>query len=513
MRNVLYLSMKIKGGNYMYPKDFLWGSATAAYQVEGAWNQDGKGKSIWDDYVRIPGKTYKGTNGDVAADHYNRFKEDVKTMKDMGLQTYRFSISWPRIFPNGSGEVCEAGLKFYDELIDELITNDIVPMVTLYHWDLPLSLQEKYSGWTNKQVADDFAVYAKVCFERYANRVKHWITMNEPNIFVALAYINGIHPPEGHKNDYVSALRAQHYSTLASAKAAIEYKKLGFDGYIGASVAFGPSYAASNKVEDIEATNKINDVNVWGWYDPYYKGEYNPTHLKFLKEVAGVELDFITDEEMNILKEASKIYNFAGLNYYQTSQIKHCPEDFVFEEAKINTTGKKGTSKENGVPGWWMTKRNDKLEYTFWDWAIHPEGIAMCVEWLNERYDLPALISENGLGDFDQVIRGNDGNVVEINDDNRIKFLQDHIIALREAMARGARCLAYCTWSYIDLLSWLNGYQKQYGFVYVDQEKDLKRFYKKSFHWYKDVITSNGESALVNMIEEYTWRDKEGNIQ
>ena len=266
-----------------FPKNFLWGSATAAYQVEGAWNQDGKGPSIWDLYSKLPGTTFEGTNGDIAADHYNRYKEDVKTMAEMGLKTYRFSIAWTRIFPEGSGKINEKGIEFYSNLIDELLKYNIEPMITLYHWDLPQALQDKYAGWESREIIDDFVEYARVCFKNFGDRVKYWIVMNEPNVFIGLGYGIALHPP-GLK-DRKKELNAGHITALANAKAIKLFREIVPNGMIGSSIAYGPAYAASESEEDKLALEKYYNYNVWWWFDPYFKGEYPADMLKYKKNM------------------------------------------------------------------------------------------------------------------------------------------------------------------------------------------------------------------------------------
>ena len=215
-----------------FPKDFLWGSASAAYQIEGAWNEDGKGPSNWDQFVRIPGKTFKATTGDKAVDHYHRYKEDVALMAEMGLKTYRFSISWPRIIPDGNGEINEKGLQFYDDLINELVKYGIVPMVTVYHWDMPQALEEQYHGWESRRIVDDFVRYAKVLFERYSDRVKHWIIMNEQNVFTGLGWNAGMHPP-GKVDDQKMFYQVNHHAFMAHAKSVIALKEICPDAKVG----------------------------------------------------------------------------------------------------------------------------------------------------------------------------------------------------------------------------------------------------------------------------------------
>lgn len=468
-----------------FSKDFLWGSASAAYQVEGAWNEDNKGMSIWDEYVRIPGTTYKGTNGNVAVNHYHKYKEDVKLMKEMGLKAYRFSISWPRVFPEGRGKINEKGIQFYENLIDELISNGIEPIITIYHWDLPKALQDLYGGWESREIIEDFNDYCIELFKRFGDKVKHWVTLNEQNIFIKLGYLQGFHPPKvvEEKRMY----EANHIASLANAKAIISFKKLVKNGKIGPSFAYSPSYAYSCNPLDIVAAENAEEINSHWWMDVYAKGEYPKWAWEHLsnKGVAPT----IEEGDIELLKAGTP--DFMGVNYYQTATVgkNDSQEELTFE---MNTTGKKGTTKASGEPGVYITKTNSNLKTTDWDWAIDPDGLRIALRRITSRYNLPILITENGLGAFDKL---EDGDIV--NDDYRIDYLKQHIKACQEAITDGVDLIGYCTWSYTDLLSWLNGYQKRYGFVYVNREendeKDMRRIKKKSFYWYKKVIETNGE--------------------
>ncbi|GAB6109411.1 glycoside hydrolase family 1 protein [Fusibacter bizertensis] len=469
-----------------FKKDFLWGSASAAYQIEGAYNEAGKGPSIWDLWAHIPGKTFEGTNGDIACNHYYRFKEDVALMKEMGLKTYRFSISWPRIIPKGTGEINQEGIDFYSALIDELIANDIVPMVTLYHWDLPQTLQDDYRGWESRRVIKDFVSYSKVCFENFSDRVSHWIVMNEPNIFTSLAYMLKVHPP-GIQDEAVY-LKAFHHTVLAHAYTVLAFKEAGYKGMIGSSIAYTPSYAATNQTQDLRAKEMFDATGSLWFLDSYYKGEYPIDAVNYYKK-KGV-LPEISRADLEIMAKAASLCDFIGINYYQTATVASNPEDGVgFGE--MNTSGKKGTQSESGVPGLYKQVRNENLEYTDWDWAIDPNGLKYGLEILKDRYHLPIVISENGLGAYDLMTE--EGT---IEDDYRIDFLRKHILACESAIENGVELIAYCTWSFTDLLSWLNGFKKRYGFVYIDFESgSLERTKKKSYEWYKKVITSNGEEV------------------
>lgn len=467
--------------------DFLWGSASAAYQVEGAWNNDGKGPSIWDMYTKKPGTTYKDTNGDIAVDHYNRYKEDVALMAEMGLKAYRFSISWSRIYPNGRGEINEDGLKFYENLIDELIENNIKPIITIYHWDLPQHLQDLYGGWESREIIDDFNDYCVTLYKRFGHKVKHWVTLNEQNVFIGLGYMTALHPPGVKDNKRM--LQANHIANLANAKAIQSFRTYVPNGMVGPSFAYGPTYPYSCKPEDILASENAEDMNSNWWLDVYCKGTYPSFALKYYEKLGIAPI--IEDGDLELLEKGKP--DFIGVNYYRTSTVAVNELDGVGATDGMNTTGKKGTSKESGIPGVYKTVKNPNLEATNWDWEIDPMGLRTGLRRLTSRYGLPILITENGLGEFDTL----EENEV-VNDDYRIHYLKSHIKACREAVTDGVELLGYCTWSFTDLLSWLNGYQKRYGFVYVDREEDdlkeLKRIKKKSFYWYKDVIKSNGEN-------------------
>ena len=467
----------------MKNKDFLWGSASAAYQIEGAILEAGKGKSIWDEWTHLEGKTYMGTNGDVAADHYHRYDEDIEWMKRQGLKAYRFSIAWTRILPEGTGAVNQQGIDFYKKLISALKTAGIEPVVTLYHWDLPLALQRAYDGWEGRQIIEDFNAYAKVCFEHFGQDIRYWIIMNEPNIFTGQGYMLALHPPG--KIDEKAYLKTYHHTVLAHAKAVLTYKAMKLDGLVGSSIAFMPAYSASESPEDLAAYDNYYATNNWWFMDSYFKGAYPKRAVAYYTE-KGV-MPEVTAEDLALMKAGAAQTDFIGINYYQTAMIAHNPADGVGFQG-MNTTGEKGSQKESGVPGLYKMVKNPKVVYTDWDWAIDPDGLRYGMVELTERYKLPVFISENGLGAFDTIEA--DGT---INDQYRINYLEAHIRACEQAVEEGVDLLAYCTWSFTDLLSWLNGYQKRYGFIHIDFESpELTRRPKASFEWYKQVIANNG---------------------
>lgn len=464
-----------------FAKDFLFGAASASYQVEGAWNEDGKGLSNWDVFSKIPGKTFEGTNGDIAIDHYHRYKEDIKLMAEMGLESYRFSISWPRILPNGVGEINQKGIEFYNNIINECLKYGIVPFVTLYHWDLPQVLEEK-GGWTNKETIDAFLNYSEVCYKAFGDRVKHWITFNETVVFCGLGYLAGAHPPAivGDLNKY---FQATHNVFLAHAKSVELYKKLKQYGEIGITHVFSPAFSIDDKEENILAAKHANEIDMNWFYDPILKGEY-PKYVVDIITKHGVKIDW-TDEELEIIKNAADKNDFIGLNYYQPQRVMKNNIDEEVERNRENSTGAPGNPSFDGF--YRTVKMNDK-EYTKWGWEISPEAFLDGLRMLKERYgDVKIYITENGLGDEDPVI---DNEVVDI---PRIKFIETHLRAVKNAIKEGINLKGYYAWSVIDLLSWLNGYKKQYGFIYVDHKNNLNRKKKASFYWYKNIIETRGK--------------------
>lgn len=467
-----------------FPENFLWGSASAAYQVEGAMEEDGKGLSVWDEFVKIPGKTFKGTTGEVAVDHYHRYKEDVRLMAEQGLKAYRFSVAWSRVIPDGDGEVNEAGIQFYENLIDELLAHNIEPVVTLYHWDIPQALQDKYNGWESRQVIEDFTRYATILFKRFTGKVNYWVTLNEQNVFTSHGYMMGSHPPD--VKDPKRFYEANHIANLANASAIHAFRELGTSGKIGPSFAYGPTYALDSKPENQLAADNNETFNAHFWMDVYVFGKYPKLAMKWLDE--NNLAPTIEAGDYELLTKGKP--DFMGLNYYRSSTVEFNPLDGV-SEGKMNTTGEKGSTEASGVPGLYKGTDNPYVEKTNWDWDIDPTGLRIAMRRIDSRYDLPILITENGLGEYDTLEE--DGS---IHDTYRIDYLKAHVKAIQETISDGVDVLGYCTWSYTDLLSWLNGYQKRYGFVYVDREendeKELKRYKKDSYYWYKEVIETNG---------------------
>lgn len=465
----------------VFPKKFLWGAATAAYQVEGAWNIDGKGVSVWDNFVRIPGKTFEGTTGDVAADHYHRYKEDVAMMAEMGLKSYRFSIAWARVLPNGYGAVNEQGIEFYSNLIDELLKHDIVPFVTLYHWDLPQALQDEFGGWESRKTIDAFEEYARLCYARFGDRVNHWITFNEPIIFTTFGYITQAHPPA--KNDPHLMYQVSHYVNVAHARAVHAYRETGGKGEIGLSNVNQPAYPYTDSAADKEATWWAESLTFHWFYDPILKGEYPAEYLAAIEQQYG-KLD-ITAEDMAQLKTAKS--DFIGINFYQPQRVAANEGGSARSNDRNSNTGAAGQPSFDGR--FRTVLDTDQFEYTRWTWEVCPDALREGMQRIKDRYgDIAIYITENGLGDEDPIIDG------EILDTPRIDYIRRHLQACEQAIADGINLRGYYAWSWIDLLSWLNGYKKQYGFVYVDHKNNLARKKKQSYFWYQQVIASNGES-------------------
>ena len=482
-----------------FPNEFLWGAASAAYQVEGGYDADGKGPSIWDSFTKIPGKTYLGTNGDVAVDHYNRYKEDVSLMAEMGLKAYRFSVAWSRIIPDGEGEVNEKGLQFYDNLIDELIARNVEPVLTLYHWDLPQTLQDKYGGWESRETIPAFKKYCRALFERFGKKVKYWVTFNEQNVFTAMGYRWQSHPPN--VSDLKRMYQANHVINLANAEAINLFHELVPQGQIGPSFGYGPSYPLNARPENVLAAENNDAFNNQWWLDVYCKGEYPVFVMKQLEKL-GIAPE-VTEEDQKLLLSAKP--NFMGINYYhggtvRENRLENTVETDV-ETKEFSATDpylmqpKNEQAQSPEVP-MFESVSNPYLETTEWGWEIDPVGFRLALRRVYAQYGLPIFVTENGLGAID--VLEEDGT---IQDNVRIEYLEKHLLEMKKAISDGVEMIGYCAWSFTDLLSWLNGYKKRYGFVYVNRdehsEKDLKRLKKESFYWYQHVIQQNGENIQM----------------
>ncbi|EOH93761.1 glycoside hydrolase family 1 protein [Enterococcus pallens] len=474
-----------------FPKNFLWGGATAANQLEGAYDRDGKGLSVAD--VMPGGKirmqvlsseafdwsldlekyTYPNHRG---IDHYDRYKEDIALFAEMGFKCYRFSIAWTRIFPKGDEtKPNEAGLKFYDDLIDECLKYDIEPVVTISHYEMPLHLAKEYGGWKNRQLIDFYERFAKVVLERYQAKVKYWMTFNEINsAFHFPALSQGMVKSTG-GGEFKNIVQAWHNQFVASSKAVKIGHGLNPNLQIGCMIIYATTYSIdANPINQLATMVQNQEFNFF-CTDVQVRGEY-PAFTKRMLGERGItwnDLD-ITDEDLALLKEHT--VDYIGFSYYMSSAINETNPDS--EEVGGNLLG--------GV-------RNPFLEASEWGWQIDPEGLRIALNELYNRYQKPLFIVENGLGAIDQVPAE---GIIE--DDYRIDYLRCHIEAMGEAVADGVDLMGYTPWGCIDLVSASTGeMSKRYGFVYVDLDDEgngtLNRSKKKSFEWYKEVIATNGE--------------------
>ncbi|HEU5186323.1 MAG TPA: glycoside hydrolase family 1 protein, partial [Gemmatimonadaceae bacterium] len=385
----------------------------------------------------------------------------------------------------GRGEINTAGLRFYGALIDELLSHGIEPILTLYHWDVPQALMEEYGAWESRRIIEDFDNYCVTLYRHFGDRVRYWVSLNEQNYNFHHGFITGMHPPGA--KDRKRFYEANHIAFLANARAIESFRRHVPNGKIGPSFAYSPAYALTSDPRDVLAyENAEAFTNEW-WLDVYCWGRYPDVPMRYLGE-RGLE-PTIQPGDLELLERG--VPDFLGVNYYQTLTYEANPLDGV-SEGTMNTTGQKGSTQDTGIPGLFKTKRNPHLETTNWDWAIDPAGLRIGLRRVASRYRMPVLITENGLGEFD--VLGPDDTV---NDEYRIAYLRSHIEQCRHAIADGVDLLGYCVWSFTDVLSWLNGYQKRYGLVYVNRDeldqRDLRRVRKKSFHWYRDVIRTNGQ--------------------
>lgn len=468
-----------------FPENFLWGASTSAYQVEGAAITHGKGLSQQDFINNNRSEKFGFADTSIASDHYHRFKEDIRLFKEMGFTSYRFSIAWSRIFPKGDHQVNEEGLQFYRDLIAELKANDIEPIPTLYHYDLPWALVEKYEGWLSREVVEDFGYFAKFVVNEFKNDVKYWITINEQSIIVQY-WTQKCYVPEKYQNQNQLRYQINHHMNLAQALAVKYIHEVG--GLAGPALGYAPVYARTCKPEDQLAALNANDLRNFYYLDVYFKGYYTDAAFNYLKQHQLAPEIFDDDETLF----SQNISDFLAVNYYDSQCAHACPEGADHAWSGYNLTGKKGDmSGFETHPGFYQMCPNPELRTTDWDWAIDPIGLEIVYRDLYTRYRIPFMITENGLGARDELT--SDGKV---HDDYRIAYLREHIAATQRAMGLGVQVLGYMPWSALDLLSTSNGYNKRYGLIYVDRTDDdpktCQRIKKDSFNWYKKVIASNG---------------------
>lgn len=442
-------------------KDFLWGAASAAHQIEGAYLEDGKGMGIWDTFEQETGYIIRNENGNVACDHYHRYREDVAIMKELGLKSYRFSVSWPRVMPEGYGTVNEKGLQFYIDLVNELTEAGIAPMVTLFHWNLPTAIYE-LGGWENPQVVDWFEQYTDVVTTALGKKVKYWMTFNEPQLFIGAGLNAGVFAPF-EKKSTEALMRISKNVYLAHGKAVRIIRKNCQNSIVGMAPTGEIVIPRDMNAESIERARKLSfsmkkesfTSSITWWSDPVFFGKIPED----AQAIFGECLPVLTEEEWEIVTEPLDFY---GFNIYQGLE-------------DLDSTEEYGPYAYPGSPK------------TSMDWNVTPEVLYWSCRFLYERYGKPIMITENGMSSFDWVSL--DGKV---HDPNRIDFLHRYLRSIKDAVSEGIPVLGYQYWSIMDNFEWINGYDKRFGLVYVDY-RTQKRTIKDSACWYRDVIATNGE--------------------
>ncbi|MFG0243118.1 MAG: GH1 family beta-glucosidase [Phycisphaerales bacterium JB054] len=455
-----------------FPQDFVWGAGTSSYQIEGGVEKHGRGPSVWDKFCETPGKIKHGHTGRTACDHVTHYKEDVQLIKNMGLDAYRFSISWSRVMPEGAGAVSEAGLAFYDRLVDELLASGVTPWVTLFHWDYPITLYRR-GGWLNPSSASWFAEYTRAVVDRLSDRVSNWITINEPQVFVGHGHMTAEHAP-GLSLPFPEITRIVHNVLRAHGLAARCIRECAQTkpvvGWAPVGIVSSPTKGDPEEINAARAkTFEIERPDVWNnsWFnDPVVFGEY-PDDLLALTEP---HLPDGWERDLEIIKQP---LDFLGLNLYQGARV---------------TLGKGQTAQP--VP------QEIGRARTAFGWNITPEVLYWGPRFFHERYKLPIAITENGLANLDWV--GLDGRV---QDPQRIDYTARHLLELRRAIDDGVPVLGYFHWSLLDNFEWAEGYDQRFGLVYVDFETQ-ERIPKQSAEWYAEVVRSNGESLGTTLPQQ-----------
>jgi beta-glucosidase len=442
-----------------FPAGFVWGAATAAYQIEGAVAEDGRGESIWDRFSHTPGRTANGETGDVACDHYHRWPADVALLRALGLGAYRFSIAWPRVLPAGRGRVNEAGLAFYERLVDALLAAGIAPWVTLYHWDLPQALEDA-GGWPARATAEAFAAYVDVVSRRLGDRVQHWITLNEPWVSAFLGYRVGVHAPG--RTSLADALAATHTLLRAHGLAVDVLRANAPRAEVGVTLNLSPTYPASNAPADEAAAQRADGyLNRW-LLDPLYGRGYPADLLARY----GSDAPAVAAEDWALIARPT---DFLGVNYYLPTDARHDPGAPPLDYVDVD---------------------RPEAEHTAMDWIVDPRGLLDLLTRLDRDYAPAALyVTENGAAYADPPPR--DGRV---DDPRRLRYLARHLAAAHRAIGQGVPLRGYFAWSLLDNFEWAQGYAKRFGLVYVDYPTQ-ERTIKASGYWYRDVAARNGLTA------------------
>lgn len=448
-----------------FPPNFTWGVAAAAYQIEGAAATDGRGPSVWDTFSHTPGKVFEGHHGDVACDHYHRYAEDVALMRQLGAHAYRLSLSWPRILPEGTGRVNEAGLAFYDRLIDELLAAGITPWVTLFHWDLPQTLQDR-GAWLQRDSVEWFGDYAAVVADRLGDRVKHWMTLNEPPVVIGLGYHEGAFAP-GLKLPFRDCLLSSHHLLMAHGRAT-QALRARCRGPVKISLAHTSRerIPATGSAADIEAARRdyfaCTTPHMWNlswWADPVHLGHYPADAAAAF----GADMPHVTDADLKLIAQP---LDFTGYNCYSGWPVR----------ARADGSPEK-------VPGeWGIGNPRGTLSWL----NIAPDATYWSARFIHQRYGLPVVFTENGYCNTDFVHL--DG---QVHDPQRIDFLTRYLAAMKRAVAEGVPVAGYFYWSILDNFEWKEGYKDRFGLIHVDYQTQ-QRTPKDSFHWYRDLIRTNG---------------------
>jgi beta-glucosidase len=429
-----------------FPSDFVWGAATAAYQVEGAATEDGRGESIWDRFSATPGKVVNGDTGAVACDTYHRYAEDIGLMRSLGIGAFRLSVAWPRILPEGRGRVNQAGLDFYDRLVDDSLANGLDPYVTLYHWDLPQVLEDR-GGWPARETVEAFTEYTEVVVSRLGDRVRHWITQNEPWVASWLGYGLGLHAP-GRKSDS-DALAAGHHILVAHGRAAEVLRREAPASEVGIAIDLVPMYPFSDNEADVEAAHREDGFRNRWFLEPVLGRGYPEDMLERYDEI----LPTIEDGDMDTIAAP---LDFLGINYYTRSVVR----------ASVGEVPAEGA------------------EHTEMGWEVYPDGLYRLLVHLQTVYEPPELyITENGAAFADARENG------RVADSRRVSYLEGHLDAVVAAIAEGVPVRGYFLWSLLDNFEWAFGYSRRFGIVYVDFDT-LERVPKDSFTWYRDFIAT-----------------------
>ena len=443
---------------YRFPDGFLWGAATSAYQIEGSPLADGAGPSIWQRFAHTPGMMADGDTGDVACDHYRRYRDDVQLMRALGLKSYRFSVNWSRVLPEGTGRVNPKGLDFYSRLVDELLEHGIAPNVTLFHWDLPAALDDR-GGWLNRDIAHWFAEYAETLFRALDDRVPYWSTLNEPWVVVDGGYMHGTLAP-GHRNLYEAPLAA--HNLMRASGAGIQAYRAHGRNKIGVVFNIEPKYPASDREQDLAATRRAHAYMNLQFADPALLGSYPPE----LAEVYGDAWPDFPEEDFRLTRQP---VDFVGINYYTRAVVRHDATALPLRAAPV---------------------RQPQRTHTETGWEVYAQGFTDTLTGFRERYgDIPLYVTENGAAFYDPPVA--EAEVLE--DPLRVDYLRKHLAAVHRAIEAGVNLKGYYAWSLMDNLEWSLGYAKRFGLYHVDFATQ-KRTPKRSAKFYARVIDSHGEA-------------------